>query len=290
MRSPQDGVAPDAASYNRAILNILEDVDAEKLRLESTQKALVNILDDFDVERSRVEEANEELQTINEAMRGFIAVAAHDLRSPLASILGFSSILSDSWDTLSEDNRRKFVATIDRQSHNLSMLVDDLFTLSSIEGGAMNTTPERLSLRETIDQCLEVTAGDATDVSVACPPDLVVVADPHHVGRILDNYVQNAFKYGEPPVEIVANRRGKMVEVRVLDRGPGVPPQFVPMLFGKFARAGAPATRAQKGMGLGLSIVRGLAEVNGGQAGYEPNVPRGACFFVRLRADDGHGR
>ena len=163
------------------------------------------------------------------------------------------------------------------------------FTLSSIEGGALNTRPELIVLGEAIDRCLEAGGGDTASVSVSCSPDLVVRVDPHHLGRILDNYVQNAFKYGEPPVRIEATRVGDMVEVRVLDHGPGVPPEFVSRLFGKFARADTPSTRAEKGTGLGLSIVRGLAEANGGQARYEPNAPNGACFVVRLRAADGPG-
>lgn len=271
----------------RAVINILEDMDTEKIRLESTQKALVNILDDFDLERIRVEEANAELHEVNGAMRGFIAVAAHDLRSPLASIVGFSALLAANWTTLSEENRRKVVDTIDRQSQNMARLVDDLFTLSSIEGGAHDASPEVIVLEEAIGRCLEATSGDTTSVSVSCSPDLVVRVDPHHLGRIIDNYVQNAFKYGLPPVRIEATREGDMVEVRVRDHGPGVPTEFIPRLFGKFARADIPSTRTQKGTGLGLSIVRGLAEVNGGSAGYEPNLPNGSCFVIRLRAADG---
>jgi signal transduction histidine kinase len=77
-----------------------------------------------------------------------------------------------------------------------------------------------------------------------------------------------------------------MVEVWVVDQGPGVPPEFVSRLFDKFARADTPATRAHKGTGLGLSIVRGLAEANNGRARYEPNVPNGSCFVVELLAGD----
>ncbi len=270
----------------RAVLNILEDMDAEKIRLEATQKAILNILDDFDVERQRVESANADLQEVNEAMRAFTAVAAHDLRSPLASIVGFSTILTKSWATLSEDDRRKFVAAIDRQSQNLSRLIDDLLTLSNLESGVPNTRPEMVGLGEAINRCLEAGGGDTASVSVSCSPELVVRIDPHHLGRILDNYVQNALKYGEPPVRIEAHHVGDAVEIRVLDHGPGVPSAFVPRLFGKFTRADTASTRAEKGSGLGLSIVRGLAEANGGQTRYEPNLPRGACFIVRLNAAD----
>jgi len=277
----------------RAMLNILEDLATEKTRLESTQKALINMLDDLEVERRKVDKTNIELRELNEAMRSFIATAAHDMRSPLASMVGFSSLLAENWTTLSDEKRLKFVTTIDRQSHNLTWLVNDLLTLSSIEGGMLNTQPEQIVLAEAIRQCLAANGRDTTTVSVSCPPDLVVWTDPVHLGRIIDNYVQNAFKYGEPPVRIEARRRddasrlSDMVEIRVVDHGTGVPPEFETKLFSKFARADIPSTRNKKGTGLGLSIVRGLAEANGGQAQYQPNVPHGSCFIVLLPADTG---
>ena len=261
----------------------------DRLNAELTDRLaeLRELNDELDVERVRVEQAMEELQVVNEAIRGFTAAAAHDLRSPLVSIIGFSALLTKSWETFSEEKRRTFVATINRQSQNLSTLVDDLLTSSRIDGGALSTSPELIVLREAIDQCLELVNREIGSVAVSCSPDLIVRVDPHHLGRILDNYVQNAFKYGEPPVRIEAARVADMVEVRVLDHGPGVPREFVPRLFGKFARADTPATKAQKGTGLGLSIVRGLAEANGGQARFEPNVPHGSCFVVELPAGDG---
>jgi signal transduction histidine kinase len=283
---PGDSAA-EGEYYTKAILNILEDIDSDRNRLAATQSAILNILDDFDAERRKAEEANADLEVANEAMRGFVAVAAHDLRSPLASIVGFSALLNETWTTLTDENRRKFVAAIDRQSRNLSRLVDDLLTLSSAEGGSMTTRPEVVKLEEAISRCLESGGGDTASVSVSCSPDLVVWADPDHLGRILDNYVQNALRYGAPPVQIEAARLRDMVEVRVRDHGLGVPPEFVTRLFGKFARANVAATRDQKGAGLGLSIVRALAEVNGGQAFYEPNMPNGSCFVVRLPSAGG---
>jgi len=270
----------------RAILNILEDLDTEKLRLESTQKALINMLDDLEAERRKVDKSNIELHEVNEAMQSFISTAAHDLRSPLASMVGFSSLLAKNWATLSEEKRLKFVTTIDRQTHKLNWLVNDLLTLSSIEGGALNTRPELVAVSEAVAQCLTASNRDPADVTISCPPELVVWVDPMHLGRIIDNYLQNAFKYGEPPVRIEVARLGALVEIRVVDQGPGVPPQFEPKLFAKFARADTPNARDQKGTGLGLSIVRGLAEANNGQALYERNTPHGSCFIVRLPVDE----
>jgi PAS domain S-box-containing protein len=239
---------------------------------------------------AEVEARTAELQAANKAIRGFLAVAAHDLRTPLTSIVGYSELLIENSDTVSEEDRQKFVASIDRQSHNMSALVDDLLTTSSIEDGGLSTSPELVVLREAIDRCLEVGHKDSSSVAVSCSADLIVRVDAIHLGRILDNCVQNAFKYGEPPVRIEATQVGDIVEVRVLDHGPGVPSEFVSRLFDTFARADTAATRAKGGTGLGLSIVRGLVEANDGQVRYEPVVPNGSCFVVELPAGDGPGQ
>jgi len=227
-----------------------------------------------------------QLQVSYDAIRSFTAAATHDLRTPLASIIGFSALLTEGWDTLSEENRRRFIAAIDRQSHNLSILIDDLLASASIDGGGVNASPKLIVLREAIERCLELGGRDTASVEVSCSADLIVRVDQHHLERILDNYIQNAFSYGAPPVRIDATRVGGMVKVRVLDNGPGVPPEFVSSLFDRFARADTSATRTQKGTGLGLSIVRGLSELNGGQARYEANIPSGSCFIVELPAGD----
>jgi signal transduction histidine kinase len=167
--------------------------------------------------------------------------------------------------------------------------------LSSIDGGVLNTQPELVVLQEAITQCLAASGRDTANVAserdtanvtVSCSTDLVVRADPSHLSRIIDNYLQNAFKYGEPPVRIEAAKLGDMVEIRVIDHGTGVPAEFRTKLFEKFARADDPSTREKKGTGLGLSIVRGLAEANGGQAKYQPNLPHGSRFIVLLPTDE----
>jgi PAS domain S-box-containing protein len=271
-----------------------QQVDRLNAALTDRLAELRRVNGDLEVEKIRVQEANAELQVVNvelevvnEQIRGLIAVAAHDLRSPLVSIIGFSTILSEKWATLSEKDRQKYMAIIDRKSRNMSALIDDLLTVSRIESGALDTQPELIALGEAISQCLETTSDEEVDVSVSCSPDLVVYADPQHLGRIIDNYLRNALQYGEAPVRIDVTKLGDMIEIRVLDHGAGVPPEFEPRLFDKFARAVTPGTKGKDGTGLGLSIVRGLAEANGGRARYEPNAPHGSCFIVELPAGGG---
>jgi signal transduction histidine kinase len=108
--------------------------------------------------------------------------------------------------------------------------------------------------------------------------------DEEHLQRMVTNYLVNSLRYGAPPVTVRACRVGADVEVRVLDRGLGVPEEFRARVFDKFARGDKRLSRDNQGTGLGLAIVRGLARAAGGDAWYEPNEPSGASFGLRLPA------
>jgi len=234
--------------------------------------------------RQEAQGLSKALTTSNDSLREFVAVASHDLRSPLVTIGGFTRILMDNWSTLSDEDRLKELGAIGRGVDRLSLLTDDLLTSAKVEAGADPARPEHVRLTTALASYLEVNREGLGAVAVTCPPELVAVVDPAHLIRILDNYLTNAFKYGEPPICIEAERVGDFVEVRVRDQGPGVPPELVPRLFTKFDRGDTQATRATQGTGLGLSIVKGLAEANHGDVSYQRNEPKGGCFVVRLPA------
>jgi signal transduction histidine kinase len=157
--------------------------------------------------------------------------------------------------------------------------VDDLLTVSQIDARALEAQKERIEIRSAIDRALE---GLDTEISVEATHGLAAVADPHHVHRMIRNYLENAISYGGPPVMVEARPNDGWIEVMVRDQGEGVDNQFKEKLFDKFARAQAGAATGKQGTGLGLSIVAGLAQANGGEVWYEPNVPRGSCFGIRL--------
>ena len=168
----------------------------------------------------------------------------------------------------------------------MSHLTNDLLTSAKVEAGVEQGQPEHIRLATVLASYLEADREELGDVTVTCPPELVAVVDPAHLTRILDNYLTNALKYGEPPICIEAERVGDFIELRVRDHGPGVPPELISRLFTKFDRAATPATRATPGTGLGLSIVKALAEANHGDVRYQQDEPNGGCFVVRLPADD----
>jgi PAS domain S-box-containing protein len=232
----------------------------------------------------RAHKLSNALKRSNDSLRDFVAVASHDLRSPLVTIGGFTTILTENWAKLSEEDRLKQLGAIGRGVERLSRLTDDLLTSAKVEAGAEQARPEHLRLVTALASYLEAGREELATVAVTCPPELVAVVDPAHLTRILDNYLTNAFKYGEPPICIEAERVGGFVELAVRDHGPGVPPEFVSRLFTKFDRGVTPATRATQGTGLGLSIVKRLAEAKHGDVRYQPNEPQGGCFVVRLPA------
>jgi signal transduction histidine kinase len=181
---------------------------------------------------------------------------------------------------LDDDDKRQYIARIERSARSLESLVEDLLTVSRLEAGALDTRRSVVVLAQAINEAMQNFLDRAGEISVQVTQELQVVADPGHVQRILVNYLTNAIKYGAPPFSIDVSQADPWVEIRVRDQGDGVPPDFVPRLFVRFARAAT--SSVEPGTGLGLSIVRGLAQANGGDAWYELNDPCGSCFVVRL--------
>jgi signal transduction histidine kinase len=222
-----------------------------------------------------------ELERATATMRDFLAMASHDLRGPISVISGSAATLQAFSDRLSAEDRRDLMGAIVRKTEQLDVLVGDLLTVSKLDAGAVEADRREVVLEELIGETVCDLDLGAPGVRVTVPGGLVLWADPDHLRRILRNYVENAVRHGALPIEIDARESGGCVEIRVSDSGVGVPEPFVPRLFEKFARGGAQQGE-KSGSGLGLSIVRGLAEAGGGQAWYEPREPTGSCFGLRL--------
>ena len=261
----------------RYVMAIIRDITE---RLEA-QRALAERTEALERSQAQLVDALRELRAVHEEVKLMIAVAAHELGNPLTAVIGFTQLLRDQWDELPESKKRTMFHVIGRQVDKLSRLADDLLTASRLDAGTVDPRPESVAVVTMVEEVL----GDFPDVGavgVSVPADLRARADPHHVARILGNYLRNALKHGVPPFEVRAEQRGPMVEIVVCDAGEGVSDELAATLFGRFVRGSG----GTPGAGLGLSIVRGLARANGGEAWYEPNTPRGARFCVRLPAVD----
>jgi PAS domain S-box-containing protein len=241
---------------------------------------LAIVRDTTERRRSQIELAAyaDQLATANRSMREFMLMAAHDLRSPLTTIILASGEIAAGPNV--PDDVSPLIGMIVRQAHRMELLIADLADLGAIEAGDIEPHPVDLAVGGAVSEALETAGLAPDDVRCDVPDDLRVWTDPQHLSRMLTNYLVNAAKYGETGLTVHARRAGNAVDVVVADAGPGVPDGFEPRLFDKFSRGGN--TRLRPGHGLGLAIVAGLAKVNQGTAWHEPNEPTGARFYLRL--------
>jgi signal transduction histidine kinase len=253
----------------------------------SLERLLAVERDRHDAEIRRMNAKLSQAQAVRDQM---VAVASHELRTPLTAILGYTSLLleaeessastveaADTTETTDGELRRSSLTRISAAAHRLERLVDDLLVLSSLDAGGL-----RLDLADVAVDALVREAVDAfpraEEIGVAVPVGLTIHADAGRLGQILGNLLTNAFKYGAPPVTVRADLVGNWIDLRVSDAGAGVPAGSEATIFGQFEQV----SPRSDGVGLGLWIVRALAEAHGGTAFYEPAAPTGSCFVIRL--------
>ena len=222
----------------------------------------------------------QEMQQLDVLKSEFIALAAHELRTPLSSIYGIFVTLEARGDSLAEAEHRALRDALREQTTRMRNLIEQLLDLSRFDLAAMPVSPEPLRLRPKIEELVRtLTAARPEVVGIAVPPDLEAVVDPIALERMLSNLVTNALRYGAPPVTVTAARRDAHLRLAVEDRGDGVRREFIPRLFDRFTRSSESRGRTD-GSGLGLAIVQAYARAHGGEIVYEPAVPHGARFEI----------
>lgn len=212
-----------------------------------------------------------------------LSTVAHELRSPLTSVKGFSSTLLKRWELFTDDQKRLMLETIEADADRVTRLITELLDVSRLDTGQLRVHALPVDLVGTIDRHVErfVAAGARRDVlTVDVHPDARVVwADPDRLDQILTNLIDNALKHGDGQV-IVATQPGDegrgAVDVVVSDDGPGIPPEKRDIVFSRFWQGGSRGST-----GLGLYVVRGIAEAHGGRAVAEAG-PNGARLRVSL--------
>jgi signal transduction histidine kinase/ActR/RegA family two-component response regulator len=252
-------------------------------------------------ERKRLQEAlrqrAEQLAEIDRRKDEFLAMLAHELRNPLAPIRNALQILRlrDVADPLVRQARD----IIDRQVQQMTRLVDDLLDVARISRGKIRLRKERVELRKVVNLAVETTRPFIDkrqhQLTVSLPPEpLWLEADPVRLEQILANLLNNAAKYTDPGgrIWLTAERvRGTRdaaedVVLRVRDNGIGIPPEMRARIFEAFAQADQSLDRSQGGLGIGLTLVRLLAELHGGAVEvHSEGAGKGSQFTVRLPLD-----
>jgi len=222
--------------------------------------------------------------------RDFVANASHELRTPLSIIKGYVETLVDGHETMSREDRDKFLKTIQRHSERLNAIIQDLLTISRLESATPGLQLEPVEL----GAFLEAFGDDYRrrpnalehELVVSAGPGLGAVhADPIRLNQIFSNLLENAFKY--TPKGSRVELSGKVldtgdVELAVRDNGPGIPAEDLPHIFERFYRVDKGRSRETGGTGLGLSIVKHLIQLHGGRVWAESETGKGTAIIMRL--------
>ena len=225
-------------------------------------------------------QSEQQLQTQLRASTDLTHELAHELGTTLAVIIGFADTVDRHWERLTDEQRRDLFHRIGVHARRIQRMLRRMLLADSTQSrsGPLTQPVELWEVALSHLPDLGVSA-----VHIDCPRDLRVQADPAYLDEIVINLVENAGKYGAPPITVSAHQAGEVVELAVADHGPGVAEDFVPRLFERYSRP-TDTSDHPSGSGLGLYLVDKLAHALGGSVRYEPNEPNGSRFIVTLPA------
>lgn len=280
--------------------------DREVINAE-TQRTSKNLKLQFEVEKSQqeaeihrlktveladalnqLEAANAELFTLNQEKNEFMGIAAHDLRNPLVTIYNDVRNLYEEFDMLGNDDILRIAQRCQRSSEQMLTLITNFLDYNRIETRRWNMAMEIVDWKQSVEHSLDVFARKAQakgiELCSICRTEGMVQADKHALRQITDNLISNALKFSPrgTRVSVRLQELGSAIRLEVQDEGPGLTEEDKKHVFGKFQRLSAQPTGDEESTGLGLSIVKKLAEAMNGRVWCESEHGKGACFCVEL--------
>jgi signal transduction histidine kinase len=254
----------------------------DELRALYTMAAMTGVA----LDRVRLFEQEHEsrlaLERTNQVMMNFIALAAHELRTPVTTVHGFVQTLNHLGERLGEEQKAEIRLALEQQTARMAGLGGGLLDLSRLDADAIDVRPQKVALHERLAEVVALAAGSRADeVTLDVPATAEAVVDPSILDHIVTNLVTNALRYGRAPIRVKATMQDSELRVSVEDSGPGVALEIEETLFERFTRAGVARDRVA-GTGLGLAIAQAYARAHRGDLRYERGQPGGACFVVEL--------
>jgi signal transduction histidine kinase len=257
-----------------------EEVELISLLGRLVATAVQNIRS-YEAERQTVEE----LRRLSALRADFVSLVSHELRSPMAAVIGAARTLHDRWRVLSADQREAFLALIADETNRLAALIGDVLDTSRIEAGTFSFSFTDVDLKRLVEDAVATAAVGQDEVRVRShvfEPVPLIRGDRERLRQVLANLIDNAVKYSRAgdEVEVVLRPENGAVRISVSDRGPGIPSDQQGLIFEKFGRADVPG--AKPGTGLGLFIARSIAEAHGGTLDVSSRPKAGATFTLTL--------
>jgi signal transduction histidine kinase len=278
----EESAVEELAQQNRDLVAVLNELEEKRDELERLNGEL---------ERSNreLEAANAKLREMGELKEEFLAVTTHDLRSPLTVISGVISFFSSGRLGELTPEQQNMVSMMERNTHNLIELVNDLLDSAKIESGSLKLELSSVEPPAVAGEVYESMRPLAEEKGIALELGVSnelpqVHADRQKLRRILVNLVSNAVKFTPRGgrVTVRAVQEGDALRFSVSDDGVGIPAEDIPRLFDKYEQARTRATRSEKGTGLGLYITRQLVELHGGHITVDSQEGKGSTFSFTI--------
>lgn len=245
------------------------------------------LLKQLQAQATKLDQVNKQLVEIDRLRDEFVGTAAHDLRNPLGAIQGLTMLLLK--NECRSEGAQRYVQRIQANAEFMLQLVNDLLDLTALEHGSVALHVQQVSLQSLMARAVALNESTAHKKGIAVVVDLpadlpLVLCDPDRIEQVLDNLLNNAFKFSLPgtTVAVRARRIDQEIQVMIEDQGLGIPQDELDTVFAKFQRTSTRSTGGEKSTGLGLSICKSLIERHGGTIRVESELGRGSRFFFTL--------
>jgi two-component system sensor histidine kinase/response regulator len=240
-----------------------------------------------------IKQKNEHLEELLKEKNEILSIAAHDLKNPLAGIIGFNEIIKNYYKRLTEEEIQNYSSLIDTSSRRMLAIISDLLDVNSVEIGKMTFNSTNFNLDEILEELVFSYRKRAQEKNIEIvykvnDGTIPVFCDMTRTTQIFDNLISNALKFSDFNKKIYINsgvmefENVKYSFAEIKDEGPGFTEEDKKKVFGKFARLSATPTNNEHSTGLGLSIVKKITESMNGRIILESQEGLGSSFFVYL--------
>lgn len=235
-----------------------------------------------------LEQMIQKLDSLNEEKDHYISIISHDLRDPLSAIYGITDLILAEAESTSKEELLEYITSINQSSTKVLKILKHLLRINEIESGKLEVHPENLSLTSILesviaDYKLRMDAKGIT-VNFESKNDYMITGDKNSLNSVFSNLISNAVKYSPKEKNIFINTSFKdgYVLTEIKDEGPGLTMKDKEKIFQKFAKLSARPTGGEDSIGLGLSLVKKLVNLNNGKVWVESEYGNGSTFFVKL--------
>ena len=261
-------------NMERKVLARTRELEASNLRLREGQKILTQL--------------NQKLSETNRLKSEFMATVTHELRTPLTSIVAFCELLLDETAGPLTAEQRENLLDINVGAQQLMILISDILDMAKYEAGNLRLNLEKVDLNDVLHVVWRTMAPIASQHNISLEIKKIelplVLGDPERLRQMIVNLISNSLKYTKEGgrISIWATKEEKCAAIHVKDTGTGIAPEFLPYIFEKFRQGDGSLKRQRSGTGLGLALVKTLAELQGSKVSVKSELGKGTQFTLEI--------